>query len=198
MRTSSTGSGTHSIRSINVRANMLSEWTTNQGRYRIEMARCLIAIVLCATVALVIIPLCERARGAIVAVQRVDEATLRRLQSAISAAQATKKSTEPKIASVEVHDQTVVCCRRMIGELFQVLDSANSGMAFASAKIDVREAEAIIDCHADAENYEAAAAFADKAGSSTNTTSTLASTRPNNILGASGISFEYIKRVALQ
>lgn len=198
MKVSFTGNVTHSIRSINVRANILSEWTVNQARFHTEMLRYSSAIAICCAVAAGLAPICERARGASMAEVSRNAATLAQLKVELAEAQATKKTAEPGEALAELRAETTGHFNRLLGEVYQVLDSAKSGMAFSAAKVDIREAEIIIDCRADAESYDVAAAFAQQAGSTLNKISNLASTRPNALLGPSGVSFEYIKRVGLQ
>lgn len=198
MKVSFTGNVTHSIRSINVRANILSEWTVNQARFHTEMLRYTSAIAICCAVAGVLVPISERARGAYVAEQTRNAAALAELKVELADAQASKKTAEPGEALAEIRAETTGHFNRLLGEVYQVLDSAKSGMAFSAAKVDVREAEIVIDCRADAETYDVAAAFAEQAGSTPNKISNLASTRPNALLGANGLSFEYIKRVGLQ
>lgn len=198
MKVSFTGNGTPSIRSINVRANILSEWRSNQKRYRTDLVRCIAGIALSCALPLAFVPMMESVRASAMAGEQGAQAKLDSLQKEITAADAAKKMAEPKAAAAELHGQTSQFFSRMLGEFYQVLDSAKSGMAFSTAKVEIREAEAVIDCHGDAEGYDVAAAFADQAGSTPSKVSTLASTRPNRLLGPEGITFEYIKRVPLQ
>jgi hypothetical protein len=194
----STGNVTHSIRSINVGANILSEWTANQRRFRGEVGRNVAIMVVAASLAIGLTYAMQGSGVRAAAAVKSESAKLGIVSRELSSLTEAQNSAAPEVAAAQLRAQTGASFHRMLGELYQVLDSAKSGMAFSSAKIDVREAQAVIDCHGDAEDYGVVAAFADQAGSTACTDSTLASTRPNHLLGPSGIAFEYIKRVPMQ
>ncbi|MBV6457209.1 MAG: hypothetical protein HONBIEJF_00316 [Fimbriimonadaceae bacterium] len=198
MNASSIGNGPASIRSINVGANLLSEWTSNQIRFRSEANRYALGIGICLLALAVGIPTIAKARTAHESQIKQHQVALAELKGHLDQANAAKTAVEPKIATTELIAQTSSYFNRLLGELYAVLESGKSGIAFSSAKIEVRAAEILITCRADAESYESAATFAETAGQTPNKVSTLSSTRPSELLSPIGISFEYLKRVPVQ
>ena len=198
MELSSILSGARNGRSINVRANILAEWTADQVRIRAQVTRNLIGIGICLALAAGVIPMCEGARIRLAATEAARKYELAQLNAQVTQAAAFQKASAPSAAASLLRTQTSGYFNRMMGEVYAVLDAANSRMAFSSAKAEVRDAVISIDCHSDAQNYGAAATFAKDAGSTPNEASSLASTRPSTLMGLNGVSFEYIKKVDLK
>jgi len=167
-------------------------------RFRKEANRYALGIGACLLGLAVGIPFMGRIRAGHEAENQRHHAALAELKGLLAEANAAKTAIEPKIATTELRAQTSSYFNRLVGELYIVLDAGKSGMAFSSAKIEVRAAEILITCRADAESYESAAAFVEAAGKTSNRVSTLSSTRPSEVLSPIGISFEYLKRVSVQ
>jgi hypothetical protein len=198
MNVSSTGNGAHNIRSINVRANLLSEWTTDQVRFRSEAVRYIAVIFLSLLVAIAVIPAIEQARHSSAAQVAVHEKEIAGLQGALAQANAAKKASEPQVAEALVLTESTRFFDRLLGETYKVFDSTSSGVVFASTRTEARSAEIVIDCKASAVSYEAAQGFAHEAGKGPHKASGLSSMRPGGeTTDSGGISFEYQKRVAL-
>lgn len=198
MSASSSGTGAPSIRSINVRANLLAEWTTDQVRFRAEATRYALGIAICIALVAAVIPAIEGGRASFVHSQQKSQMNLNELKGALDQANAQKKAAEPGVASAELNRQTSIFFDRLMGESYGVLDAAKSGMAFTSVKVEARAAEIVIDCRADAESFDIAVAFAQQAGRNNSKVSSLTGTHPNPLFGKQGVSFEYLKRVAAQ
>ncbi len=198
MSASSSGTGAPSIRSINVRANLLAEWTTDQVQFRSEATRYALGIAICIALAVIAVPAIEGGRTSFVHAQQKHLASLNELKGALDQANDLKKAAEPGVASALLSSQTSAFFDRLMGESYGVLDAAKSGMAFTSVKVEVRAAEIVIDCRADAESFDIAVAFAQQAGRTNSKVSSLTGTRPNSMFGKNGVSFEYLKRVAAQ
>ncbi|MBS1713112.1 MAG: hypothetical protein JST30_02110 [Armatimonadetes bacterium] len=197
MNLSSIGNGAHNTRSINVCVNLLTEWASDQARLKAEMSRYALVTGLALVFAAVTVPVLERVGAQESSRQRALESRLAGLQAQLRQVQAEKDVVAPKVERAQVLAETRGRFDRFLGELYVVLDAAKTGLAFATAKIEVRSAEIVVNCRADAESYEAAATFADLAGRTPNKVSTLSSTRPSTLLSSNGVSFEYLKKVPL-
>jgi len=194
---SSIGNAAPSNRSINVCVNLLTEWASDQARLRGELSRYVLGTGLALIFAVVTVPVLERAASKELVKQRALDARLAALGAQLQQAEAEKNVVAPKVERAQVLAETREHFDRFLGEFYVVLDAAKTGMAFATAKIEARSAEIVINCRADAENYEAAATFAELSGRTPNKVSTLSSTRPSSLLAPNGISFEYLKKVPL-
>jgi hypothetical protein len=197
MNVSSTGSGAHNIRSINVRANLLAEWTTDQVRFRSEATRLIAMILLAVLVTAAVLPMLEHARAASAVRIKAAEKEIGGLQAALTQANDAKKASEPRVAEAQVNAESKHFFDRMLGETYKVFDSTSSGVAFATTRTEARSAEIVIDCKASAVSYEAAQGFAHEAGKGAHKISSLSSIRPGKEMTNGGISFEYQKRVAV-
>lgn len=193
-----TGNAQHSVRSINVRANLLTEWSADQGRFRREALRYSAAIIATVLIMTTSIPLLESARRKSLPGIRQHEAELSDLGVALAQADQAKKAVAPAVAASELRAQTSAYFSQLMGQTYRVLDAANSGVVFSSIKADVRAGEIAIDCKADAMSFEAAQAFGQASGIGDHKISSLASIRPGGLFGESGITFDYMKRVSVK
>jgi hypothetical protein len=191
------GNGAHSIRSINVRANLLAEWTTDQVRFKAQATRYCAAIVGLAITMAVCVPILEGKRTALVPAFKVSEQSLAELRSSLDQAERARKQVEPSLATEEISSETTKNFDRLMGEMYAVLNSSNPGLVFSSTKAEVQAATISIDCKADAENFEVAEAFSQRAGSTPNKLSTMSSIRPGGLF-KDGVNFDYLKKVSLQ
>jgi len=191
-------SGARNGRSINVRANILAEWTADQVRICAQVTRSFVGIGICVALLATVIPVTEGARMRLAGMEATRQRELSQLNAQVAQAAALQKAAAPSVAASLLRTRTFRYFGRMMGEIYAVLDAANLRMAFSSAKAEVRGAEMSIDCHADAQNYGVAATFAKDAGTTPNEVSSLASTRPNALMGLNGVSFEYMKKVDLK
>jgi hypothetical protein len=183
---------------INVCANLLSEWTNEQAKFREEAKKYGVGIFVCLTAALVLVPVIEHGTGKLAHSQTVEKGKLKELKGLLASANAASKAIAPKVETAQLRAQTNSYFERFMGETYAVLNAARTGVAFSSVKLEARSAEIVFDCRAEAQNYEAAAAFAEQSGRTPNKVSSLASTRPSSLLGPAGVSFEYLKRVAVK
>ncbi len=197
MSANSLGNGVHSTRSINVRANLLSEWTTDQVRFRAESFRYSAVIAGLVLVMATGVPLLESNRSALAPSIKAENQQLGELKTNLDQANNAKKEREPAMAAAEIATETSGYFDRLMGEIYVVLNSANAGLVFSSAKAEVQAAEISIDCKADAENFEVAEFFAQGAGQGPNKLSTLTSIRPGGLF-KSGINFDYLKKVPIK
>ncbi len=92
MRMSSTLNVPRSIRSINVRANILTEWTADQIRLRAETTKYLAGTALCLAMVGAGVPLCETARGGLLALQQKRLTQLGGLKTALAERSAAQKA----------------------------------------------------------------------------------------------------------
>jgi len=191
------GNGAHSIRSINVRANLLADWTSDQERFRAQANRYILIIAAIGLAAFAFVPLLEKKRAALVPRFNACQHDLGDLRIALDEADRMKKKVEPTLAAEEMNADTTHHFDRLMGEMYYVLNSANPGLVFSTTKAEVQAAAISIDCKADAENFEIAEAFAQKAGKLPNKVSTMASIRPGGLF-SEGINFDYLKKVSLQ
>ena len=77
-------SGSRRTREINVRANILSEWTADQIRIRAQVTRYSVGIALSVVVLVLTVPMSESKQAGMVAIQAKHEAGLKSLKAQLA------------------------------------------------------------------------------------------------------------------
>jgi hypothetical protein len=193
---SSPGSALPNIKTINVEANLLGEWLSKRDRRREEVVRYVALIGGLVVLAGVTVPLLAGVHAS--ASRRAAKAHKRMtgLAATLQKFQAEKDAASPRLAHHEMLKTTRGQAERFMGQMVFLLNSGSSDMAFAAVQGDVLGGEMTLRCKADAKDFATARNFVSVAGGGEAVKSAvLVSSRSSEMLGPSGVSFEFIKRV---
>ena len=197
MNDSSFGSAAPKSRSLNVGANLLREWTTEQARRRRQVAR--YGALLGASLVLGVGTL-PRLIGAENA--RAQEATRLRksvaaLDEQLAISDQERKAAQPALVVNAMDARADASLNRLLSQLSLVLSAGNARLAFTSLRCDVQAGEAHLVVQADAEEDGAANAFARNAGEQGAKVDAIVNSRPSHLLAPGGIGFQYEKRIGV-
>ena len=191
---SSPGRVSPRIKSIDVEANLLGERIAERERLVDAMSRKAFAGLGILLFGLLVLPAAYRLQArmgkkalaaveaeGVVARQLADRNEILKLQ-------------QPKLEDTQMLDTLHLYADNYFTQLTSLLNSASSGMVFASIKCEVLGGEMKIAAKADAESYSIARDFVAASGKSPKTKSaTLKGWRRNEEFGAAGVSFDVEK-----
>ena len=197
MNDSSFGSAAPKTRSLNVGANLLREWTTEQARRRRQVARYAAlfgaSLVLgVGTLPRLIGSVEERSREII----RLRK-TLAALDEQLAISDRERKAAQPALVVDAMNRRTDGSHDRLLSQLARVLGAGNARVALTSLRCDVQAGEAHLVVQADAEEDGAADAFARNAGEQGAKVDAIVNSRPSHLLAPGGIGFQYEKRIGV-
>ena len=197
MNDSSFGSAAPKSRSLNVGANLLREWTTEQARRRRQVAR--YGALLGASLVLGVGTL-PRLIGAENA--RAQEATRLRksvaaLDEQLAISDQERKAAQPALVVNAMDARADASLDRLLSQLSRILGAGNARLALTSLRCDVQAGEAHLVVQADAEEDGAADAFARNAGEQGAKVDAIVNSRPSHLLAPGGTGFQYEKRIGV-
>ena len=198
LEASTSGHGPLKHKTINAEVNLLSEWLRKRDSLNEQITRAAIVLGVVARVTFGSAPFLLRAFFD--ASSRLHSAeVLSETQSInLTRAEQDKKVAAPKLDQGAMHDTVVREAQQFIGHTMEVMNSAKAGMAFQSVSANVISGDLTITCKADAESNAVVQSFIEDAGKGDNVKSTLLRTAEKDTkLSAQGVSFEYVKGVAV-
>ena len=195
---SSSGSAPPKTRSINVGANLLAEWASDQVRLRAQATKLALGVAACVCVAASIVVALNRMHSGVRSDMHGLAAKLQALREEVRLAEAEKTVLEPKLAIHAMRERTRGYLERFLGEAYGVLAAGSRDMSFNGVRTEVHAAEIVVDARADAKDYSVVESFARRAGALPSKFSGISSTRPSDVLGPEGVAFNYLKRVKVE
>lgn len=196
---SSPGQTRRSGKSINLEANILSEWsgTTAELRQRIQVR--LLALGATLVFGLVTIPQLNRLSDA--ATARATAAAVRNSQASRLATDSDRraKAAQPLVQQAARQSESHANLDVLLGNMTLVVNAVPTSVAFDVLHAEVMDAELTITCKSQAESTTAGQAFVDAASKGPNVVYAVqASTMKSTVLADDGIAFDFIKRVNLE
>ncbi len=197
MNDSSFGSAGLKNRSINVNANLLSEWIAEQARLRREVVR--YAALLGGALVLVVTAMPPLLSAA--STEAGHGADLRRqiasFDASLKTADRARQAAQPALVVKTMCDRTTGSFGRFLGQLNRALGAGNARTAISSMRLDITGGEAHLVVVADAEEDGAADAYARNVSEEGAKVDAITSSHPSTLLAAQGIGFTYEKRIGV-
>lgn len=196
---SSHGPARRSGKSINLEANILSEWSTATAdlRHRIQVR--LIALGAVVGFGLVVVPQLNKLStrsAARLAEARVSNAAVVAFADA-SASRA--KAEQPLFQQAKMLSTSQANLDTLLGNLTLVIDAVSTDVTFDVVHAEVMDAELTITCKSQAETDAAGRHFVNAASQGPNVIYAVqASTMKSDVLAPDGIAFDFIKRVNVE
>lgn len=196
LETNSLGRAHPKPKSIDVEANLLTEWLVERSTLAARITRRLTLLLGVIAFGAVCLPILDselshvQARGTALAKTSGD------LDQRLRALQGESSEAKPRLE----HEQMLKASRERLqgtlGQLALVFNSAAPGVAISSAKVEILAGEMTISCHADATASASGREFVDKASKGPDTLSAIqSSSHRSDLLGKQGVTFEFVKRI---
>jgi hypothetical protein len=193
------GRGQHRVKSINLEANILSEWTGSSTVLHQQIRVRVVALLASVAVAGVGLPslrmaaISAEARAKIAAARNSVDA------QAVSTLDQRSKAAEPFVQQSQRLKESRANLSALLGNVALVIDAVPTSVAFESVQVEVMDAQLTITCKSQAETSDAGQAFVAAASLGPNVAYAVqASTMKSETLGKDGVAFDFIKRVNLQ
>lgn len=197
MNDSSSGSAAPKNRSINVGANLLDEWISEQARLRQEIGRYGALLAASLLLAATVVPTLWR----VSADSSRQAAKLRQgvklLDEQLEITERARKAAGPGLVVKAMRDRTGESFDRLMTQMNRVLSAGNARTALTSLRCDIQGGEAHLVVQADSEEDGAADAFARDAGEVGSKVDAIVNSRPSRLLGPQGLGFQYEKRIGV-
>jgi hypothetical protein len=186
-------------KSINLEANILSEWlgATAALRQRLKLRAVVLAAVICGGA--VALPQLSGMSTAMAA--RAAGAQARNAQSAKVEAELDRraKADQPRVQEAHMLADSRANLNTLLGNLTLVVNAVPTSVTFDTVRAEILDAELTITCKSQAENDAAGQLFVDGASKGPNVVYAVqASTMKSNVLAKNGVAFDFIKRVNLE
>jgi hypothetical protein len=196
---SSHGRAQRSGKSINLEANILSEWTgaTLALRQRIKLRVAALASVI--IVGSLVLPQLNGISAG--AAARVETAGVRNTAAAKLAADLDRgaKENQPAVQAARMLVDSKRNLDTLLGNVTLVINAVPTSATFDTVHAEVVSAQLTITCKSQAESNAAGQAFVDAASKGPNVMYAVqASTMKSSLLADDGVAFDFIKRVNLQ
>ena len=196
---SSHGRVQRSGKSINLEANILSEWlgATAALRQRLKLRTVVLAAVICG--GSVALPQLSGMSAAMAG--RAARAQARNAQSAKVEAELDRraKAEEPRVQEARMLADSRANLNTLLGNITLVVNAVPTSVTFDTVRAEILDAELTMTCKSQAENDAAGQLFVDGASKGPNVVYAVqASTMKSNVLADNGVAFDFIKRVNLE
>ncbi|HLK15299.1 MAG TPA: hypothetical protein VKT78_10875 [Fimbriimonadaceae bacterium] len=196
---SSPGQARRSGKSINLEANILSEWSgaTSIVRQRIRVRLVTLAAVI--LIGFAALPQLNDVSAR--AATRATAARARNAQWAKVASELERKAKagEPMVQASKMLADSKRNLDTMLGNVRLVINSVPTSAAFDTLHVEAMSAQLTLTCKSEAESTSAGQAFVDAASKGPNVMYAVqASTMKSNVLQDDGVAFDFIKRVNLE
>lgn len=198
MKHSSFGSVAPKTRTLDVGANLLNEWIEEQARLRHELVRygliaaaALVGLVVGGSLMMSNIAL--NAKRRLVLVRGIE-----RLDKSLEASEKARKEAQPVLLVREMCDKTGGLFDILYGQLSKSLAAGNAHLALSNVREDVQSAEIHLVVQGFGENDASVQAYADAASDPNAKVASITNSRPSDLLGKDGVSFEYVKRIGVK
>ena len=196
---SSHGRTQRSGKSINLEANILSEWSGASAalRKRIRVRAFVLTTVMCGSA--VVLPQLSGYSAA--AATRAAVARNRHAESAKLAADSDQrdKAEQPLVQEAGMLTDSRTNLNTLLGNITLVVNSVPTSVTFDTLHAEIMDAELTITCKSQAESNAAGQEFVDAASKGPNVVYAVqASTMKSNVLKENGVAFDFIKRVNLE
>ena len=198
MNDSSFGSVAPKSRSINVGANLLGEWTAEQARRRKVVGRYAALSGVSLLLAVLTLPRAFVASGTMLREAVHMKRRLVELDAQLAISERERKAAEPALVVGAMDARTDASLDRFLEVVERALGAGNARTALASLRCDVQGGEAHLVVQADAEDGEAADAFARDAGEEGAKVDAIVNSRPSPLLGPQGLGFQYEERIGVK
>ena len=192
------GSAAPKTRSINVGANLLSEWVCEQARLRREIGRALGLLAASVAVPAAVLPPLMRSASRTMATAAELRHGVADLDTALAVSEKARKAAQPSLLVDAMRLRTQASLDRLDGEILGVLRAGNARSALNDVRVEVQGGEAHFMVQALAEDEGATQAFVRAADDPSAKVAAITTSRPSELLGPHGLSFVYEKRVGVQ
>ena len=197
MNDSSSGNAAPKNRSINVGANLLDEWISEQAKLRQGIGRYAALLAASLFLAATVLPMLWR----ITADSSRQAARLSQgvklLDEQLAITERNRKAAQPGLVVKAMRGRTGESFDRLMTQMNRVLSAGSARVALTSVRCDIQGGEAHLVVQADAEEDGAADAFARNAGEAGAKVDAIVNSRPSRLLSAQGLGFQYEKRVGV-
>lgn len=123
---------------------------------------------------------------------------IERLDKSLEASEKARKEAQPVLVIREMNDHTGTMFDALYGQLSKSLAAGNSRMALSNVREEVQSGEIHIVVQGFGETDAAVQAYADAAADPAAKVASITNSRPSDLLGKDGVSFEYVKRIGVK
>jgi hypothetical protein len=197
MKQSSFGNAAPKHRSIDVGANLLSQWAEEQAKLRKEIARYGLLLAAATLMATVATPSLWGRGNAAASKAASLRAETTDLDKQLEDTDKARKAAQPILVVNEMCDRTRKGFDFFRAQLERPLRSGNVRMALSNVRCEVVAAQAHVIAQAFAEDEGAAEAFAQNAAEQGAKVDGITTSRPSTLLGPNGLGFQYEKRIGV-
>lgn len=185
-------------KTINVELDLLAEWSSERNRLRDRSTRTLALLFALALLALVSLPPLKQAWLSANATVRAKEKQAQAALAGLAQHRTQRAQVAPRLALDELNRGTGANARAFLGQMTALMNAAGPGVAFSTMRTDVLTGEVTINVEADAVNFDAARAFAERVANMPGVKDAVrSSTRPKTTLGPSGVGFQFRVRAGV-
>jgi len=196
---SSRGRAQRSGKSINLEANILSEWSaaTADLRQRIKLRTIALTIVVCGGV--IALPQLYGMSATVAAHAAKARARNARAAKITADLDRRAKAEQPLVQEASMMADSKNNLNKLLGNITLVVNAVPTSVTFDTVRAEIMDAELTITCKSQAESDAAGQAFVDAASKGPNVAYAVqASTMKSNVLAPDGVAFDFIKRVNLE
>jgi hypothetical protein len=182
-------------RTINVQANLLSERLQERKAVVISAQRKLIFVAVSVALGSVAVPWLLSVRGDWARKAQVAGAKTSGLSAELDKLRSSREQAVPQINESDMASMLQRRTHAFLGQVSYVLNGVSPSMACSSVRAEVAGGEASIVFRADAADVDAVRQFVSKtAGGPGSKSAALTATRKSDVLGPTGVSFDFVKR----
>jgi len=184
-------------RNIDVGANLLGEWIAEQARLRREIARYGAVFSAAVFVGGAVVPSLWNAGTRCAVDAKKLKLGVAQLDAQLAITDKAKKDAQPALVVDAMCGRTRSSFDFFVGQTEKVLRASNPRMVLSGLRSDVTAGETHISVQGFAEDETAADAFARKVNDPSAKVDAITNSRPSELLGPNGLSFEYVKRIGV-
>lgn len=197
MKQSSFGNAAAKHRSIDVGANLLGQWMGEQAKLKKETARYAVVLAGSLAIGLTFVPwLWGLGTTATQRASKLSQET-KALNDQLQITDTARKAAEPAAVVSSMLDRTRASFDFVRATVERPLRSGNARMVLGNVRCEVAAAEAHLSVQAFAEDEAAADSFATAVADEGSKVDAITNSKPSTLLGPSGLSFQYEKRVGV-
>lgn len=194
---SSTGSGQHKIKTINVEVNLLDAWSTQRSELEAKILKkfAVLAAILLAAI------------GLLPVLSSFGSDNARQLKSATAALEDRQKffnhlDSQVKVLNPSIERDTLVTqchgySQQVIDEVARIVNASPTGVFFDQMNIEVTNGDLTVKLAANAMSPALARQFVEAAGQGNNVISSTQTSIKQTQLSDTSIKFDYIKKVSI-
>ncbi|RYG25342.1 hypothetical protein EON82_07460 [bacterium] len=197
MKQSSFGNAAPKHRSIDVGANLLSQWAEEQAKLRKEIARYGLLLAAALMLGIGTTPWLWKRGSAIVTKAASLKTETAELDKQLEDTDKARKAAQPIVVVNEMCERTRKRFDFFRAQLERPLRAGNARMVLSNVRCEVVATESHLVAQAFAEEEGAAEAFARNAAEEGAKVDGITTSRPSTLLGPSGLGFQYEKRIGV-